>query len=339
MKISFTVFFCILVIFGCSPLKIEIWYGKHQKFGKPGIAQKWVNILGSIDSKNGIAESWYRLNDEDKIFLSVGKDDRRLANPGDFNIDIDTALLKKGINSLLIEVIDSFQKVSSVRVRIDYNPSEKWPIPYVLNWDEVEEIQKAVQVVDGHWKFTSNGIRTLDTYYDRVLAIGDGSWDNYEVITTVTFHDFTPPSKGPPTYGVSHAAIATRWPGHDLDDQQPHVKWYPLGATAEFRLTRNLDSCRWRIFDGENLYVEDLEKVRKISLGTKYHMKHRVNSLGDDSTLYQVKLWKEGEPEPGSWDLEALEPPGNVSSGSALLIAHHTDVTFGDVMVRPIGNK
>ncbi len=314
-------------------LLIDIWYGPEQHFGQLGMPQQWVNILGSVSPVEGLQSLTYILNEEEPTALTTGEDGRRLANPGDFNIDIDTARLETGKNTVLIAATDSSGNKTTEEVIVHYTSGNTWDLPYTIEWNQVENIQDIAQIVDGHWQLEEGGVRTLDPYYDRVLAFGDNTWTDYEVTTTVTFHDFTPPQKGPPTFNVSHAAIATRWPGHDLDDNQPHTKWYPVGATAEFRLTTHLDSCRWRIFDGENLYVEDTTKLRFITLGTRYHMKHRVESQPDGSTLYSVKFWEDEQPEPEVWDLQAKEPPGNISSGSALLIAHNTDVTFGNVKV------
>lgn len=312
-------------------LSIDIWYGHEQHFGQTGMPQQWVNILGSVSPAEGLQSLSYILNEDEPIALTTGEDGRRLANPGDFNIDIDTARLVAGKNTVLIAATDSAGNVLTEEVTVHFASGNTWPLPYSIDWQQVKNITDVVQIVDGHWELAENGVHTLDPYYDRVLAFGDGTWTDYEVTTSVIFHDFIPPQKGPPTFNVSHAAIATRWPGHDLDNHQPHTKWYPLGATAEFRLTTNLDSCRWRIFDGENLYVEDTTKIRTIDLETRYQMKHRIETLPDSSTLYSVKLWEEGQPEPANWDLQATEPPGNLPAGSALLIAHNTDVTFGNV--------
>ena len=321
---------------GKKPLSIDIWYGPEQHFGQVGIPQRWINILGNVSAAKGLQSLTYTLNGDEAIAMSVGEDGRRLAHAGDFNIDIDTARLVAGKNTIHIAATDSSGNAITEEVAVHYETANTWPLPYTIDWQQVKNIADVVQIVDGHWELVENGVHTLDPYYDRVLAFGDITWTDYEVTTSVIFHDFTPPHKGPPTFGVSHAAIATRWPGHDLDDHQPHTKWYPVGATAEFRLTTHLDSCRWRIFDGENLYVEDTTHIRAIALGTRYHMKHRVESQPDGSTLYSVKCWEDGQPEPESWDLQATEPPGNLPSGSALLIAHNTDVTFGDVKAIPL---
>jgi hypothetical protein len=246
-----------------------------------------------------------------------------------------------GENILLLNALDSAGNTLEKQVTFKLQKDQRWSLPYTIRWSEVKNIQDVVQVVDGHWEITKKGLRNLDTYYDRVIAFGDNSWDNYEVSTTVTFHGFTPPEPGPPTYNVSHAAIATRWPGHDIDSIQPHRKWYPLGATAEFRLTAGLDSCRWRIFDGPkpyalNFYAEQsVEEYRNIELNKVYGMKHRVETIGRDSTRYSVKLWPLDQQEPEAWDFSGVEAEENFTHGSALLLAHNTSVTFGDVSVIP----
>lgn len=315
---------------------INIWYGEKQFFGHLGNPQRQVNILGNLKGNPENTSLTYTLNETGPFPLTLGSDLHRLAKPGDFNVEIETKDLQEGINLVVITAKDSTQNEVSRKVKVHYTGSKIWPLPYSIDWSKAKSIQDVAQVVDGKWQLEPNGIRTLEPYYDRVIAFGDSTWKNYEVTTSVIFHQFTPPVKGPPTYNVSHAAIATKWPGHDYDSLQPNRKWYPVGATAEFRLTAGLDSCRWRIFDGEHFYKEDKELIRHITLNKKYLMKHRVRDLENGGTLFQVKLWKNGTPEPGKWDLEAEEPPGDLNGGSALLIAHNTDVTFGNVKVIPV---
>ena len=66
-----------------------------------------------------------------------------------------------------------------------------------------------------------------------------------------------------------------------------------------------------------------------------YHLKHRAENLNNGQSRYRVKLWPDSESEPDYWDLERYETD-DLTSGSALLIAHHTDVTFVMVQVNPI---
>ena len=99
----------------------------------------------------------------------------------------------------------------------------------------MEKIQDAVQIVDGRWRLEENGVRTVNPYYDRVLALGDLTWTDYEITVLVTYHPFNPPTEpqnGPPHYNSNHASILLRWPEHHVDDRQPHVEWRPLGSIA-----------------------------------------------------------------------------------------------------------
>lgn len=318
---------------------ISLWYGTEQSFGNIGHPQAQINVLGNIRTDSVGITAYYMLNDaQEKHVLTLGSDLHRLAAHGDFNIEIYRNELRKGKNLVRIYVVKDKTVLASKEITLNYNPETEWPLPYSVNWAEVKDIQDVIQVVDGHWKITPQGIRTQDVYYDRVLAIGDTSWRNYEVTTTVTFHGYTPPEEGPPTYNVSHAALATLWPGHDKDSLQPNRKWHPLGATAEFRITHGYKDCRWRIFDGDNFYKEQKEdQYRNIVEGLPYGMKHRVQDLPDNSVQYSVKLWEASREEPKEWDFQAVETSKKKHlGGSCLLIAHNTDVTFGNVDIIPL---
>jgi len=320
---------------GLVPPVIDVWYGYEQHFGHLGNPQKWINILGRVYSPNEVISLHYSLNGKDELPLSIGPDTHRLARSGDFNIEINRANLEEGENTLLVMAEDSRKNTAVSKVKIQYVKGEIWPLPYTANWSEAKKIQDIAQVVDGLWVLEGNGIRTVEPFYDRIIAIGDLTWTDYELTTSVTFHGHTPPIKGPPNYGVTHAAVAVRWPGHDKDGKQPSVKWYPLGATAEFQITEDRINCRWRILS-DNKHMVQEKKGRAIGLHLPYIMKIRVETLPDGGAMYMVKLWRQGDLEPDKWDLESIKEDENVRSGSALLIAHNTIVTFGYLEVVPI---
>jgi hypothetical protein len=343
MKFNYRIIIFLFLLAGCSPaektpgcLSINFWYGEQQSFGEPGLAQRWINILGNVHAGHGIRFLYYHLNEGDSSRLNFGQDNHRLASEGDFNIDLHFNQLKEGKNYVRVVVIDSAGHLLSRQMNFNFISGKRWPLPYEVDWKKVDHVQDAVQVVDGKWELTADGIRTMDPWYDRVLAIGDSTWKNYEIWTSVIFHGYTPPVSGPPNYGVSHAALAMRWPGHDTDDNQPHIKWYPLGATCEFQLMENLDSCRWRILGDRHLRTEDDYQHFAIRLGERYQMKAQVDQVDRNTSRYRVKIWQEGTQEPDRWQLTAIEGADDVPSGSALLIAHNTDVTFGYVSIIPL---
>ena len=316
---------------------IELWYGNTQPFGHLGTPQRWINILGRITNPEQLDSLHYTLNSGDPIQLSIGPDRHRLANPGDFNIEIEPKDLNKGSNTATIIATDTKGNRVTQDVEIHHTKGRTWPLPYTIDWCQTSNIQNVAQIVDGRWACTPQGVRILEPYYDRVIALGDLTWTDYEIATTVTFHSMRIPdkAKGDGGANVIHAALAVRWPGHDNDGKQPRVKWYPLGATAEFRVTPTWENCSWRILGGGNMRLES-EKGCSITPDVPYRMKHRVQTLADQSAWYRVKLWDANNSEPEAWDLQMKKGPDEVQTGGALLIAHYTDLTFGNIVAVPI---
>lgn len=322
-----------------GPPIIDVWYGDEQHFGRIGVPQKWVNILGRVSPGDGLASLQYSLNAAAPKRLSVGADGYRLARAGDFNVDLEFDSLRDGANQLTLIATDATGRRTERTVTVVCHRRNVWPLPYTVDWSKVRTITDAVQIVDGNWKLEADGVRTVETYYDRILAFGDRTWTDYTVTAEVTFHSYAPPLGGKPTYGVSHAAIAARYPGHFADHLQPHVQWYPVGAVAEFRLGEKLDQSSWRLFLGgaakvrPNVAVEP--QPRRVELGVRYLLKLRVDSLPGPAARYRVKSWKVGAPEPDAWDLDAKEALNVLPAGGALLVSHNTDVTFGRITATP----
>jgi len=326
---------CVFNIAHAKLPSIDVWYGDTQSFGDIGNAQRWINILGHVSADETIASLTYKLNGGAEQPLSFQEDFKRIATDGDFNIEIARSDLRVGENSLLIVATNKGGEQVRRQVKINYSANRRWPLPYEIDWSKAESISDVAQVVDGKWQLSKDGVRSVDRYYDRVIAFGDETWTNYEVTTSVTVHGLTPPREKPNTTGVTHAAIALRWPGHDADGKQPSVKWYPVGATAELRFGSDLQNCRWRIFDGKRRFYVESNRRRQLEFDRPYRVKHRVESLDEQWTKYSVKLWPNGSDEPADWDLVRIEE-GDLKSGSALLIAHHSDVTFGNVRAAPL---
>lgn len=320
---------------------IDVWNGDEQHFGRLGVPIKWVNVLGHVSPGDGLDTLQYSLNGGALTTLTVGPDDRRLANKGDFNVELEYDELHNGLNNLSLVATDGLGRRTQRSVNLYCHRGNIWPLPYTIDWMKVHSISDVVQVVDGKWTLEKDGIRTVDPNYDRAIALGDRTWTDYSVTVAVTFHGYTPPNGGPPTYGVSHASIAARFPGHYSDNRQPHTQWFPLGGAAEFRLGEDLDKSSWRIFrDGAaKKYPTKLiqQSFHRVELGVRYLLKLRVDSLPGPAARYRVKYWKDGESEPAQWDMDTKEGENPIKSGGVLIIAHNTDVTFGKITVTPKG--
>ena len=323
---------------------INVWYGSPQNFGHLGNPQRFINILGNISKPDDISikSTTYTVNgSEYKIPFSLGSDRHRLADAGDFNIEINLAELFPGVNNIVINATNTQGKSISQKVVVNYTTGLKWTLPYSVDFAEIKNIQDAAQIIDGHWTLENGGARIVFPYYDRLLAIGDMDWENYEVLAEVTINDFIPPFEGPPSYDVSHFGINVRWRGHHDDGNQPRRKWYPLGAAMELTLNSNLRNCRWRIFGsglGEGALYREQKKGRSIELGKRYYFKIAVKTYPDAFnafTLYQMKAWPIDSEEPLEWNLEG-KLKRDYGQGSVLLSAHNTDITIWKVNIEPL---
>jgi len=180
---------------------VDIWYGSEQWFGELGNPQRWVNILGNASSRSGIASLRYSLNGSKWHRLGIGPDDRRLAFKGDFNAEIDVSELLDGLNTVEIAAVNKRGARAVSKVLVHYRQGKTWPMPYHVHWNTLRNIQEAAQVVDGQWKLEPDGIRPATLWYDRMVALGDMSWRDYEVTVPVTIHGFDPAAYNPISAG------------------------------------------------------------------------------------------------------------------------------------------
>ena len=315
---------------------INIWYGLEQDFGEIGLPQQWVNILGDVSDPDGIQSLTYSLDGGISEFnLSVGPDGRRLNDTGDFNVEIDFADLADGPNDVLIKATDMSDNVSLETLTL--NKSESfWPIPYSIDWSLVTNIQDVAQIVDGLWTIGSDGVRSVQPGYDRILAIGDVTWTDYEVTVPITIHSIDPAAFDPDIYPYSVGpglGIIFRWQGHvDVDGSQPTWGWWESGASAWYEFFESggglLD------LNGDGFYSVDPAN-RTLDFGVRYFWKMRVQTIPGSGSQYRLKVWEDGQGEPLDWQMSGLEPEDALANGSFLLVAHHVDATFGNVTVIP----
>src|SRR5690606_31013602 len=185
--------------------------------------------------------------------------------PGDFNIDIHISELLIGLNTVLIRAVDPFGMESLRSVTVEFDDANVWPLPYTIDWSESTPIQDVAQVADGRWGVEGNTVRPLELGYDRLLAIGDIEWQDYEVTCPITFlgldeRGFEWPSNRP---GIG---FLLRWPGHQVDGKQPHWTFQPLGAIGWYTFT-SLTTGHLQIL-GNSLGQSN--KTKSLSYGTTY---------------------------------------------------------------------
>ncbi len=318
---------------------LRLWYGPEQRFGHLGEPQRWANVLGHVGGAGSLDALEYELNEGEPRPLAVGTDLHRLARAGDFNVELGWDALRPGPNRLRLRARWTDGATASTIVRLLVERGRTWPLPYHVDFSQVDDLQDVVQVVDGEWRPTPDGVRTASRWYDRVLAVGDASWRDYEATVLVTLHGFTPAQRGPPTYGVPHVGIGLRWPGHSADGLQPSRQWHPLGAATEFLIQPGGQSGRWRILaDGGARFAQvRAPAVSPLAPERRFRLKAQVTTLADGRSRYRVKQWNDGAPEPPVWAVEGTEAAGeDVPTGSLLVVPHNTDVTVHEIHVVPM---
>ncbi len=196
---------------------ITIWHGDVQKAGLKGDPQKWVNITGTVNPKPSTIT--YSLNGGPAISLRIGPDLRRLENVGDFNVDLDYTDLNPGSNQVIITAKDSQGDSSQAIVTVNYvGGGVTWTTgqTYTYDWSTASRIDDLAQIVDGYWRLDNDVVKPLILGYDRLISIGDMSWQDYTVTVPIKFSGIDPdgyryPSNGP---GVG---VIVRWRGHFYD--------------------------------------------------------------------------------------------------------------------------
>jgi uncharacterized repeat protein (TIGR02543 family) len=317
-----------------APL-IQVWYGSEQTFGSLGNPQRWVNVLGNVSDPDGVSVLKYSLNPqsengESEVPLTIGSGYYRLANTGDFNVEIALTDLRDGVNHVIVTAEDSLGNETAEVVVLNYASGNVWPESYTIDWSNASSIQDVAQVVDGLWQIEDGNVRVVEPGYDRIIAIGDIAWTNYEVIVPVTVHG---PIPYPPTIpNPAVLGLLVRWQGHVEDGYQPSMQWWPLGVFAHYGFVDT--SPYLRLWAQQNSSI-GLDFNLQLEIDVKYIFKLRSETVSGDST-YSFKVWRADESEPSDWNLVGQEPADDQTQGSLILVAHHVDASFGNVSITPL---
>ena len=319
---------------------INVWYGNTQPFGQIGMSQKYVNILGNVSDLDGdISNLEYSLNGKATVALSIGPDIRRLQDPGDFNVDISEDTLVDGENTLLIRATDSLANKSESIVTIDYDANSVWPLPqdgYLVDWDATGDIQDVAQVVDGRWTVSPLGAITASIGYDRLVAIGDQSWVDYEALIPVKINSIDP--KGFAGSNVAPAVgVIMHWTGH-IDDSlcgQPKCGFQPTIASWyewDKDQSGNGQFSMWLRYNQKKKPENNLQ----LAFDKNYYWKIRAEGSKSPNGQFKMKVWPVGEVEPENWLVTLNGSSDSPKNGSILLLAHYAELVFGDIFISPL---
>ncbi len=306
-----------------TPGNISIWYGRQQRFGVPGRAQRWANVLGNVWPAESVTRLSYSLNGGTQHALSIGPDGGRLLESGDFNAEIAADDLRPGQNLVEIGAEWATGERTAEQVRLERAADTVWPLPYRVNWREGDPLLDRVQIVEGRWSLIDDGLRPVRAGYDRLLAVGDMNWTDCTVTVCATYNDLS---------HFSGFGILLRWTGHHTDGKQPRGEWRPSGAIGWYRVRWEDDPATERCLNISDGVVADRVVVVSPPMDLDEHCPYvhqfSVESRGGSPGFYRYRVWPEDREGALLCDLATGGKRGESSHGSALIIALRADVTI-----------
>ena len=318
---------------GAGPT-ITVWDGFNPQFGVLGVPQPAANIRGNVTDPAGVASLSYTVNGSPPSALSMGPDNRRLDELGDFNIELDRASLPVGQSTVIITATNVNGGSTSETVTVNLVESTT-AIPLTVDWAVVSSISDAAEIVDGNWTIDGSEVRLVDQAslgYDRLIALGDLSFTDFEMTVPVRFVGFGD-GYGTPQSGLPLFGLGLRWQGHtQTNNDQPAHGFYPVGSYAWFRWNSDLVTGRFELVGNNGSPIDRADGT--ISPGDQLVIKVRVETVAS-GTQYSVKYWDPSEAEPADWTIQITETDGP-AAGSIALISHHVDVRFGSILLQPL---
>ena len=323
------------------PVSIEVWHGDKQRVGHLGDAQDDFNLMG-IASGN---EFTYAVNGGAPVPLTVPFEPwgfRRLGGEGHFNADIPIDSMEIGVNTVVIAAKSGLGDVTKT-VEVERVEAENVGLPHRIDWSAVEHPQDVGQLVDGQFAVTESGLLSKEPMYDRLFLVGNRSWQDYEVTTSMTIGEI--PAENAPMSGGSGVGVILRFTGHSVSpprfpEAQPKWGYQPFGAILWLRWSKTApeDAPVRQFYRGDKDGFENHAAFDAFTPGMTVRLRASCQTDPEDAaaTTYRLKLWADGDPEPEAWDYEEIQRADEANKrGGFALVAHHVTVTFGDVTVEP----
>jgi hypothetical protein len=198
---------------------------------------------------------------------------------------------------------------------------------------------RGVVVVDGQWRVGPGTLSTVGDGYDRLVAIGDLGWTDYDALVPIRIDALaaTPArASGDPAVGV-----IANWTGHNnsvTPGSQPLQGFRALeGGLSPFGSILWWRAGRVEVLSPD-LDVMDAGPSVGYPMGHWYLLRVQVDSAGSTVT-YRARMWRSQVEEPQQWDVVWTSGPAAPAptAGSLVLVAHEATVSFGDVTVRSLG--
>lgn len=314
---------------------IDLWYGDEMTFGPNGTPQRFLNIVGNVSDEDGIESLSYSLDGAARGELDLGPDTRRLLRSGDFNVEVPIDGLDPGTHQVEFRAVDAGGTTSTRTMSFEWAPlPTPPPLPLQTNWADAESVVDQIQVVDGKWEIQGDVVRTLEVGYDRVLAIGDRSYENYEIVFPFVLHGIDKEGAYNNVSGTPGLGMTVGWTGHyAVGNETPFWGYWPSTGEAALKWDTP-EEVSLGVAGNDNQPQSYTGSVR-LPFETKLWMRARVERT-DDGPRISLRAWADGSEEPKGWAASVVEDDGP-EAGSVAVVAHHVDVSIGDIVMEPLG--
>lgn len=323
---------------------ITVWHGEVQRVGHLGDAQDDFNVMGHIGDWEAVDRLFWSVNGRGGSPMQF-RAYRRLVEDGDFNADIPIAWLRPGVNT--VKITASMKDGSTAETSILVHKLKgNSTLPFIVDWDKVSDPQEIGQYVDGRWKRSEKGLRTAQVGYDRLFLLGERTWRDYEIRTSITLHQVT--TETSPISGGNGVGIIWRFSGHVVGGPrhfpaaQPKWGYQPFGAIGWLRWPGDRKTLPYlQFYPGCHDQVTNYGRFPYEREKT-YHLRLRCETLpdspeGEGVSRYCFKIWPEEGEEPNDWTWEHVQTSRHaLRRGGPALVAHHVDATFGDITVTSV---
>lgn len=327
-----------------------------------GGAQIVFNIVGRLRRAHRVAAFDYSLNDgplRPIYFKRQHSRWGRLSDAGDFNIDTITQDQLRPRNTLMLRIVDRSQRVRLHTIDFKHRLYESAVPRFRLDLDSAGSPEEVGQIIDGHWRLEHDEdgvpclkIREEDAGYDRLIAFGRHDWSSgYEVkarlrVTAWTnlryqnvglIFKWNPHARGdgrrlPREWSTGLAYYAAMCPGLRLRFGV-NVHMDKAGRKVGCHVLSEKPYSSWRRLVGfiknEALRFGE-DPVTQLRAGVVYSFRLHVHP-----DRYALTVWPSDEPEPAP-QLEVMDPPDLLPTGSIGIIAAHSAVNVYEFEVDPI---
>lgn len=313
---------------------IELWVSTTITFNPAAPASRWINIVGRVRPHEGSSSSRLTATfpDGHREDVALGPTATRLVSPGEFNIEVDPREVPEtgGVVTLTHSTVPAHQRL----VRLI--PDE------TAHASSIEPV-----VVDGLWRREGHEFRTGLIGYDRLLAWGHTGLTHYRARAAITIHRFATDHPEYPDIGPG-AGFVLRWNGHDaVDAEKPRLEWRPVGAICWYRFGRDaadeVRDFRLQILGGRRKADTRSEPIaedtsgRQLTAGVPYIFEAEVDGRAHTPAWYRFRVYSPesatSDDTRDAWDLEGSGLAGERSAGSLLVVAHHADISVGEVSI------